>query len=510
MRYSRRDLIIAAALTVVLFALGIGLLSRGLADWGDDHSAYINEGIAIAQGRLDEQAKLNVRMHPSQLPDEALRSGELHYVWGYPLLLSGVYHLVGFDRVNYSSVIWYKLPSLGCLALMAGVMYLFYRRRFGWKLSLGLTLFFYQSGAFFRFINRCYSDVVFMFVSMLMLLLAEIYLTRLDRPLRCAVIAVALAMTMWYAREVRLNGLATCGVVLLGHVVSVVKGRAKLTRRNAWLHILPYALAVALAIGSESLWLGRPTPNLSDITRFDFGTMITNISWYITDAMLMFDGAGQVYVYVMALAMTVLIAIGITRRGREGEGWLKLLTLASYVIVVVLPYYQGPRYLFNVMPLMLMYAADGLIWLIPRIRSRLKDPRRAARLSGDLRKALWGMAALAYGIMIVQSVLGNLDRDRATTWKDVYTDDAVAVYRYIQDNTPEDAVIAFRKPRALFLNTGRVSVCPGLNGHSLDEADYFLYDSQRYGTNDDSEAEAPERLELLYDNAQFQFYRVID
>lgn len=63
------------------------------------------------------------------MPEEAT-DGKLVYVWGYPLMLAGVYKIVGFDRVNYSSIIWYKIPLLLSLAFTGGALTLFFRRRF--------------------------------------------------------------------------------------------------------------------------------------------------------------------------------------------------------------------------------------------------------------------------------------------------------------------------------------------------------------------------------------------
>ena len=55
-----------------------------------------------------------------------------------------------------------------------------------------------------------------------------------------------------------------------------------------------------------------------------------------------------------------------------------------------------------------------------------------------------------------------------------YSAQAVEVYRYIMDNTPEDSVIAFRKPRALFLNTQREAFSHGVNGNEERHRDYYL------------------------------------
>ena len=119
-RYNRKDWLIAIIITVLLLGIGGVTLTKGLPYWGDDSSAYISEGIAIAEGNLMEQARLNYIMHPSELSAESDPEG-LVYVWGYPLMLSVVYKTVGFDRVEYSSIIWYKIPLLLGWSLLGGV-----------------------------------------------------------------------------------------------------------------------------------------------------------------------------------------------------------------------------------------------------------------------------------------------------------------------------------------------------------------------------------------------------
>ena len=120
-RYSGTDGICALFITLLVLLLGAATLTCGLPYWGDDSAAYISEGIAIADGTFRKQAELNYIMHPADLSDEADPEG-LVYVWGYPLMLAGVYKAVGFDRKTYSSVLWYKLPLLLSLSLTGGAL----------------------------------------------------------------------------------------------------------------------------------------------------------------------------------------------------------------------------------------------------------------------------------------------------------------------------------------------------------------------------------------------------
>lgn len=170
----KADHILFAVIVISILFINVFSLDNNCY-WGDDSSAYISEGISIADGYFDEQVKLNVLMHPTLLPAEAM-NGSLVYVWGYPLLLALVYSFVGFDRVGFTSIIYYKLPAAIALALMAGVMYLFLRRRMGRALSFTLSLLFCSCYELRVSINSLYSDVVFLFFAVLSLYLVEVFL----------------------------------------------------------------------------------------------------------------------------------------------------------------------------------------------------------------------------------------------------------------------------------------------------------------------------------------------
>ena len=92
---TRRPLVAAADRWLcLLIALAVGLsavfcLSKTSLDWGDDHAAYLNEAFAIADGRLEEQTKLNYIMHPTSLYTAASSTGKLQTYMSLPSLSAG-------------------------------------------------------------------------------------------------------------------------------------------------------------------------------------------------------------------------------------------------------------------------------------------------------------------------------------------------------------------------------------------------------------------------------------
>ena len=60
MTYDRRDWLTAAVLLLFVLILAVCAVTPGITDWGDDFAGYINEGMAISDGRFQEQYAVRV------------------------------------------------------------------------------------------------------------------------------------------------------------------------------------------------------------------------------------------------------------------------------------------------------------------------------------------------------------------------------------------------------------------------------------------------------------------
>lgn len=499
-RYTRRDWLIAGALCLLALAAALAHLTTGLPHWGDDHSAYIAEAISIVDGRFGEQNALNAFMHPSALPEEA-RGQDLVYVWGYPLLLAPVYRAVGFDRVDYSTIICYKIPSALCLGLMAGVLYLFFRRRFGAWASAALALILYAQDELYLGVNMLYPDVPFMFFCALLMLLMEIFLAHVRERGWSVLCGALYGAALWYTREVRLNGAAVGFAMLLGHALALLTGRIKWNRREWWRHLLPYALALALTLVTERLWLSPATGNLSDVGRAPLRAIWRNV---VGTAQCLFEFADSLSgarLILPGALLAVCAVIGMATGGFRENFHLTALLIGTIAVVCLMPYFQGMRYLYCVEPLLLLYAGLGIRWLWRRFPAGKK---RAVRLAATALAAALMLLSLTYTALGAARAFAQRD---ARDYTDVYSVDAVDMYRYIQENLPEDTVIAFNKPRALYLNTGRVCFRETVNGHVITEGDYFLHFKPSLNS-EDVMARSAALLTPAYENEYFVLFRV--
>ena len=482
--YSRKDWLFAALVSLFVLLVGACWLTKGVPDWGDDFAAYISEGIAIADGTFEEQTRINYQYHPTELPDEA-NDGTLVYVWGYPLMLAIVYKIVGF---RFNTILWYKIPLLLSLSLTGGTLFLFFRRRFSPYAAVFLVLVFCMSGDLLDAINKLYSDLPFLFLSTLTLLLMECY-SETGKPW----LGMLYGAVMWLTYETRLSGFAVCAAALVGHAIR--------KRKQILSQLMPYLILAALILLSEQLWLAPATPNISDLREESIGfpeyaKMIYRYLKGLTVLQLKWPG------YILA----AMCLFGIAVKGFSAENiQLTILLLGTLIVESLLPYKEGLRYLYPVLPFILMYIIYGFQFIGTLLRRRI-----------DQNGYKWieiGACVLAAAMLYVScgsqiyAAAGKLQHRGEVTETDVYSKEAIETYIFIQDQIPTNQTIAFFKPRALYLNTERMSFRPGYNGHELKDADYYLLYKLRSNESENKNTEKI-NMEIIMDNSVFTLYEI--
>ncbi|MBQ8217278.1 MAG: hypothetical protein IJZ91_04870 [Oscillospiraceae bacterium] len=495
------DLLAILFLTVCIGFLAFGHLNNS-CQWGDDFAAYINQGIAIAEGTFDEQIRLNYLMHPSFMPDEAV-DGELVYVWGYSLLHTLIYKLVGFDRVNFSSIVYYKLPTVIALTLMAGLMYLFLRRRFGVKLSLFTAIMFCTYSGFYTFIDAVISDFVFLFFALLSFYICELFLTAAGR--RKTILALIWGITLWFMYEVRLNGIAVLLICALAHIIRIVSQIRKCGSLASFLHenkkeliiqLLPYIIFFALRLFSEAIF-APATSNSSDLNDTNLGIIYGNLlnytvlfkEWYasmwgnLVSALLLFGYTPKNslllfnVVDILSYISFALCFVGIIFDGIK-RNFHYTVFLGAYIFVASMLFYSsgmGMRYIFPTLPIMLMFTGYGFM----RVVKLVKLPFKMKKCADFAAVVLTALLCFGFIYPLYSSARDNIASDYTATKladsDNAYSPSAIEAYNFVSENIPEDSVIGYFKPRALYLNTQRRAVTlTSMLNHSLDEVDYYL------------------------------------
>lgn len=162
-----------------------------------------------------------------------------------------------------------------------------------------------------------------------------------------------------------------------------------------------------------------------------------------------------------------------------------------------------------------MKLISGLIVkLCKRIEPKARRSAAGVRLCDFIKRYLPSLFAIVVSFMVilscvypVSSVVTNLQNYGKKGERDVYSDEAVEVYRFIDSNISQESVISFYKPRLLYLNTGHRSFRNGVNGHTLVEADYYL----RYKHDFFDDLVFDDDLEdstIVLENSSFILYRL--
>ena len=523
---SRRDIATAIILVAIFFACAFYSITDGCY-WGDDYAAYISEGIAISEQRLDIHALLNTKMHPSNLPDEAV--GEpLVYVWGYPLILALVYSLVGFDRITYATIFFYKLPTVISFAILSAVLFLFLRRRFGYFFSLLLTVAFCSCSDFYNFVNTLYSDIYFMFFALLSLYLVERYVEESRSPKR-EIIGIILGITLWYTYEIRLNGQAILLACFAAQLFNIIKNRKSYNQELLLKEIITFITFFTFKSVSE-LILATPTSNTSDFQDSSQALFISNMGVYLN---LILDFFKQIWSkllisplysilrrlihinyydlnsisYIFIWGSFALFVVGLVSGTKENLH-LSLLVILYILIAAKLPYTQGMRYLYPILPAILMFFGYSV-----RFVYKLFDNKNRTWLHHISTVAALCLCVLCIAQIALNDIKlknnGEIDVEIINVediyMQNAYSSCAIEAYNYIQANTPKNCSIAFFAPRGLHLNTERFSFKPGVNGHSIEEADYCLEYLKTGGYH--ITPPIGDEFEKVFSNDEFVLYR---
>ena len=470
-------LVVAAALLA-----GARHVTRG-HDWGDDFASYVMQAQSLATGDVASF----VRRNAFTIFQSSTQIGPVAYPWGFPALLVPAYALAGLDPLAL------KLPGLACFGGFLVALYLLARRRLDRLRSLLVLVLFAFHPALLAFLDLILSDIPFLFLSTLALLLLD----GLDPGTRGWKARSALAgLVILAALQTR-----TVGVLLLASawVRDVVRAWPVRREPRRAIEALGPAAVVSLAVLLPALGIRQLVPDgsasyLAQLRGVGISMTLENAVRYFQDAGEFFTGSRN---HPGILALLLLLAVaGAVRRGGREVLLLSYLALGG-VTVCVWPEYQGLRFLFPMLPPLVILMVEGLDGLLARRPERL----RTAVL----------VAVLVVGVPLVGIAHVLRAPEPGGVRGGPFDPDAAELFRHVRERTPPGAVVVFFKPRALRLLTGRDAIL-GADCAHVGRGDYVVL-HRAAGTFDQV---PPERLgacgletEVVLENATFVARRIV-
>jgi len=411
---------------VPLFFLGMG----DSLNWGDDNSQYIHQARNIVEGAPQSQTGYLYNMAFADMGPQA-------YPIGFPLLLAPVYYFFG-NNIHSFFVVESLFLFLLCFAVFA-----YYRHFFPLVLSIIATLVIGFNPYALQLKHDVIADIPFAFFLMACVTL---FLTKgISRYVDCILLG-ALAGFLICIKPTGAAFFFALFCSLIEDLVAGVKYKKMSTSlpailgRYSALVLVSFALLYLLSkvifhIPSENSYWDQ----LSGIRP---STIHNNLNYYFVLVRDMFPFSRSVYflnIFTTSTAFTCMV-LGFMRCMTIKRGFIDYLVIGFMGMLIFWPSQQGIRFVLPVMPFLVRYMIIGLGMLrIDNARTR-------------------NMIAVAFGLLVLVQYLPPIAKMAARSTVVIegpQEKESVEAFTFIKSNTPENAVIVFRKPRALALYTGR-------------------------------------------------------
>jgi len=409
----------ALGLIVLLSALLCGMAIQPGHNWGDDFALYINQArYLLEKGTVSELYTAN----KFSMLNSQKELGPYLYPGGFPVLIMPVYAMFGLNLVALKSF---------CAVLFLLSIPLFYLilRTSGSGVLIamfGVVLLAFNP-QYILFTDNVLSDLPFLFFCLLTFHL-------LEKP-QMPGMQIAVGATVFAAYFIR-----DIGICLLPSLF-VVHLRNGLSFRNAYRYLPSYLVFFALLLIYKIVF---PYGQENHYRMIFSGTSAYPISYRVQNYM---EWLGACFRLPMSNLLAGIILLALSLRGAlslwKTHAHLSVFFLSYSTIVLAWPSLQGVRFLFPLIPLTILFSLAGF---------------RAVYQQYTLNRR-WGyLISAVYIISFCQGSFNEIKKSATIQSNQAYTVQMQDIYTYIRNKIPRGSVIAFEKPRALFLLTERNSI----------------------------------------------------
>jgi len=493
----QRSLLSLALIVTASSAIAFFSLTRGHF-WWDDFASYVMQAQAILAWNMDDFIAHNT----FTVQNSSYPPGPVAYPWGFPLLLTPVVALFGVHPLAL------KLVGIAFFALFLIIFYFLARTRLDDQASLLLTGVFAFNPTLLQATNLILSDLPFLALSTLGLLLIE-YLSvqrapapkqslgeRDRRSSSAAYRDLALGATLFFAAFLRTNGI----LLLVPLVVALLIADWPNWKTSLRRILSPLLTFSVLFVVSSLIFPGGQDSYLSHFAMFNLPRLWDNFLYYLWLPAWTFDNLPAHFIYYPLLAFGLLFSLFAHLKRDLALLAYSLATLGLYILW---PERQGLRFIYPVLPILFILACDGLQLAL----SRLSAPwqvHAARALIG-----FWLILAIFSLVISAKTAYANMAAGRDINGP--FDPVSKEMYNFIRAETPAEAVAIFVRPRALRLFTSRDSFMTE-NCADLPKGDYLAI-NQKVG---DVGQIPPEQLKAcpgvtltkVYVNQRFTVYQI--
>ena len=469
---------------ILSFVIGVCTLRRG-HEWGDDFAWYILQAQSIVKGTTDDFIQTSAFTNN----ESTTYVGPLAYPWGYPLILTPAYAIKGINPLAL------KIPALFFYGGFLVCLYLLLRVRLTKAESLLLVSLFAFNPLLLQFLDQILSDIPYLFFSTLSLWL----ITKEGRQ--------NVQQNIWIGVSIFLvTFLRATGILLLACFLTVEFFRL-INHRKDWGAVKQVILdSFIVCVSFGLLWIansilfpGGGDSYVSQYAGLSVESVRNSVAAYFNVYSLFFgEGAGWRYLYYL---LVIFFLIGAWTHRKE-ELFFLLFFGVWMIVHIAYPYWQGPRYIFPLLPIFIYFTFQGMKFVIQAL------PERYTQIGYRTLYSFWSLIALIFLFNSSINAYINLQHDRAINGPfDQYSKE---VYRYIREATPANSVIIFFKPRVMVLMTDHQTIMSTECDRML-KGDYLVL-SRKVGKNQQIPPEEIDACHLplkeVLKNSRFIVYQI--
>ena len=452
---SRKDWMIC----FLIAFLGMAISSQSITPghkWGDDYAGYLLQAIAIENCDMEDELDLN----RSLLLETPYQIGPYAYPWGFPMLLWAASNIVGFDI--------YRLKFITqVVAVFFTGIFIFLLARFYLSpllSALATSLIIFQPFVIV-FTDRLVADLPFLAISSLTIYLIELFHRQFVFSLskKSVLFIFFIALLSIIAFSIRSQGafLALTYLAIGCFVFFQEHTKRPQLAVSIVIFLIVYCIFLALYF---KIFPDGSLVHANNLT-VDPSSILRRLRETIGD----FHRLIPIYPFSGIFTLIVMIPVGVLTLsgiyvGLPISAGMLVWEIFNTLLMLLYKYGDEPRYIFPLLIPISIFSLVGSSFILKKIYIKT-----SFTFSPLLRNAF-------ISCLIVTMMISSIIFKFMVQWapgSGPYTKEMNQVVAFTQEHIPEDAKVAFFKPRAFRLLTGRRSIIVN-EASQIKRIDYYV------------------------------------
>jgi hypothetical protein len=485
-------------------------------NWGDDFAAYIMQAQSVVEG----DSRHYIEVNRFTIEQSSCFLGPVCYPWGFPVMLAPLYAVFGLNMI--------ALKVIGVISFLLFLLLLWigFRKCHSPCRRICFVCLFALNPYLTSFSDNVLSDFPFLLVSTFSILLIGRIIVERRYRLSGVWDNILLGSSIAAAFFIRTNGILLLVTLGLTQLVAFIQMGKSKKKQDLWTNtlyhkqsffsikffrisnfderlftiIVPYiSFFGALVVWTMILPRGGVT-NSSLLEGISLSIILQNLKYYCFLIAELFKGVPCHY--LLYWISVVFCIVGLMRRLKK-DYHLAAYLLLTFLLYIVFPGCQGPRYLFPLLPMYCSFAFTGMTVFQDAV-TIVKQP---------LKKIIFFLPLFFviafFGMHSASNAYHNILNKRESA-HGPFTEASHRMFEFIKRDTEVKSVVVFFKPRAMRMMTGRQSVMIS-EINNLSRGDYVCL-HRAMGTDNQVSSDAVEgkgKFALIYENSEFKVYRSI-